>query len=262
MAKVTIVADAGHGGSDQGTSAGGLNEQAMNLATATLFKQRMEATYADVEVILTRTSDVNVALNARPAVANRLDGDPVFVSFHHNAAGSPTARGFEIYVYGDESWVMSKGEYAPNSFKLAKAMEPALSALCFALGLPYVGVKDGNFAVLRNCNRRAILFESFYASNPQDVAVATKPDFIERLVDGYVKAFGQALGLVEKAKPAPASPFSDVPVDAWYVDDLRFLAGAGIVKGDGNGNYRPNDTLTRAEASRLIRLVIDYVAKR
>jgi N-acetylmuramoyl-L-alanine amidase len=255
----TIVVDPGHGGSDPGTTAGGLVEKTMNLATALAFKAKMEATYGDVEVILTRTSDVDMSLAARPAVAYNMNRENViFVSFHHNSA-SASARGFEAYVYGAKSWVMSTGAYAPQTFAIVKKMEPALKSMCASLSLPYNGVKDGDFQVIRDARNHdtyAVLFESFYATNDAHAAIAKRGDFVDTLVNGYVDAFGQALGLVKKA---PASPFHDVPANAWYLDDLRFLHDAGIVNGDSNGNFRPNDSLTRAEAAHLLRLVIRYI---
>ena len=41
--------------------------------------------------------------------------------------------------------------------------------------------------------------------------------------------------------------FPDVPADAWYATAVNTLASLGMVSGDANGNYRPNDPITRAE---------------
>ena len=41
--------------------------------------------------------------------------------------------------------------------------------------------------------------------------------------------------------------FPDVPADAWYATAVNTLATLGMVSGDANGNYRPNDPVTRAE---------------
>lgn len=41
--------------------------------------------------------------------------------------------------------------------------------------------------------------------------------------------------------------FPDVPADAWYAAAVNTLASLGMVSGDENGNYRPNDPITRAE---------------
>ena len=41
--------------------------------------------------------------------------------------------------------------------------------------------------------------------------------------------------------------FPDVPANAWYATAVNTLASLGMVSGDANGNYRPNDPITRAE---------------
>ena len=41
--------------------------------------------------------------------------------------------------------------------------------------------------------------------------------------------------------------FPDVPADAWYATAVNTLASLGMVSGDENGNYRPDDPITRAE---------------
>lgn len=259
LPKHIVVADAGHGGGDTGTTAGGLIEKSLNLATALAFKAHMEANYEDVEVILTRSSDVDMSLKARPAIANRLGGNPVFVSFHHNSGGDNSEpRGFEAYVYGDRSWVVSTGKYDPTSFAFVKRMEPALQTMCNELGLQYRGLKDGDFQVIRDIpqGRVGVLFESFFATNPQDVEIAKRDDFADRLGAGYAAAFGLAMGLTPKAK---AEAFVDVPNDAWYADCVKFLADAGIVHGTPDGKFEPDRPISRAEAAKMARLVIRYI---
>ena len=41
--------------------------------------------------------------------------------------------------------------------------------------------------------------------------------------------------------------FPDVPADAWYATAVNTLASLGMVSGDADGNFRPNDPITRAE---------------
>lgn len=61
----------------------------------------------------------------------------------------------------------------------------------------------------------------------------------------------EALKIVSKARNLPSggsTPLpADVPLGAWYTEILRGAMDRGIVKGDGNGNFRPNDPITRAE---------------
>ena len=41
--------------------------------------------------------------------------------------------------------------------------------------------------------------------------------------------------------------FPDVPADAWYATAVNTLASLGMVTGDADGSFRPNDPITRAE---------------
>ncbi len=48
------------------------------------------------------------------------------------------------------------------------------------------------------------------------------------------------------------NPFPDVPNDADYVDAVTYLAGAGIITGDMDGNFNPDAEITRAEVAAMI----------
>ena len=48
------------------------------------------------------------------------------------------------------------------------------------------------------------------------------------------------------------NPFPDVPNDADYLEAVMYLAGAGIITGDGNGNFNPDAAITRAEVSAIV----------
>ena len=49
-----------------------------------------------------------------------------------------------------------------------------------------------------------------------------------------------------------ANPFTDVPADSWYTDAVVWAAENGIVSGFGDGTFRPNDALTRAQAAVML----------
>lgn len=51
--------------------------------------------------------------------------------------------------------------------------------------------------------------------------------------------------------------FSDVNPSDWFYKDVATLASLGIVKGDGNGTFRPDDTITRQEAAVMIAKAIN-----
>lgn len=47
-------------------------------------------------------------------------------------------------------------------------------------------------------------------------------------------------------------PFRDVDPKRYYDKYIGYAFKLGIVSGDGDGNFRPNDTITRAEAARMV----------
>lgn len=50
--------------------------------------------------------------------------------------------------------------------------------------------------------------------------------------------------------------FSDVPNNAWYFNALYSLTTDGIISGYPNGDFKPNNSLTRGEISKIIRKMI------
>lgn len=94
-----VVVDPGHGGVDLGAAAGATlieKDIALDLARRT----RTELRRSGFEVVLTRDSDVAVALRERAAIANRAEAD-LFLSIHLNWLDPTVAeRGIETYVLG------------------------------------------------------------------------------------------------------------------------------------------------------------------
>ena len=54
----------------------------------------------------------------------------------------------------------------------------------------------------------------------------------------------------DKAEPGDA--FSDVPSSAWYADAVAWALENGIIAGDGDGMFRPNEAISRQEMAVLI----------
>ncbi len=98
----TVVIDPGHGGKDTGTT--GTNRYKNNyekdivLAVTLKVEKIMRREMPDTKVILTRKTDVFIALNKRGEIANKADAD-LFISIHANAANNK-AKGSETYVLG------------------------------------------------------------------------------------------------------------------------------------------------------------------
>lgn len=48
------------------------------------------------------------------------------------------------------------------------------------------------------------------------------------------------------------APFKDVQADFWAADSIRWAISYGVIKGDVNGFFRPNDVITEAEFAEMI----------
>lgn len=53
--------------------------------------------------------------------------------------------------------------------------------------------------------------------------------------------------------------FPDVKENAWYAEAVKRASAEGIMIGDDQGNFRPMDALTRAEAATVICRMLDRI---
>jgi N-acetylmuramoyl-L-alanine amidase len=91
-----VVVDAGHGGKDTGAiGPRGVREKDLALAIAKKLAGRLKQ--LGFEVILTRSSDVFVALDERTRIANEAHAD-LFLSIHCNAARRRKLEGVETWT--------------------------------------------------------------------------------------------------------------------------------------------------------------------
>lgn len=154
-----IFIDAGHGGPDPGAVGNGVVEEDVNLDVARKLGGILEEAGYDVMLYRT-TQDENVLTNKAADLKNRANmandwGADYFISIHTNASASPSATGFEQYVY------QLGGE--------AEALADDIAAqFAGRLGSSDRGVFQQNFSVLRNSNMPAVLVELGYLSNPTE----------------------------------------------------------------------------------------------
>lgn len=157
LSEATIVIDAGHGGSDSGA------EYHRDSKTA----KYMEKTYtlqmanrvADelrlhgAHVIMTRDNDRYVGLKPRPALAESVHAD-AFISFHYDSSPERNqASGITTYYYHDGA-----------SKKLARCLSQQYSNL----PLTNKGIDFGDFLVIRDNTRPAVLCEMGYINTRKD----------------------------------------------------------------------------------------------
>ena len=95
----TLVIDPGHGGDKPGAIGKNCQEKDLTLSIAKKFGKLVKDNYPDVNVIFTRTTDVDVTLSDRAKIANRAKAD-LFVSIHINSHPTAVPTGMETYVMG------------------------------------------------------------------------------------------------------------------------------------------------------------------
>lgn len=90
-----IVIDAGHGGHDPGSLGRGIREAELVLDVA-LRLEKLLKEEGNIDVVMTRRTDVFVDLEERTRIANRHSAD-LFLSIHANSSRRRTAQGVETF---------------------------------------------------------------------------------------------------------------------------------------------------------------------
>ncbi|MCK8490079.1 N-acetylmuramoyl-L-alanine amidase family protein [Paenibacillus sp. MBLB2552] len=178
--KPIVVIDAGHGGSQPGAiSVTKKQEKEFTLGVA-LKVEALLRQEANLDVVMTRTTDVTMSLQDRVKVANDL-GASVFVSIHGNSIDPPSnPSGSETYYTRDES------------IPLANVMH---RHLVNATGLSDRGVRKSSLHVTRETKMPAVLLEVGYLSNKNDAGLMYTEEFQQRVAEGVAAGIKEYLGL-------------------------------------------------------------------
>lgn len=172
---LTIVVDAGHGGSEKGAiGCLGDKEKDINLKIALELKEMLSLMGANV--VMTRECDGNVSLNDRVNIARDNCAD-IFVSVHLNSIGDIPMnihknRGTSVYYYN------------PNSKNLAKSVETSVTNI---VGTRKDGVRTASFAVIRPTDYVGILVETAYMTNPLDSVMYRAEGFPYNVAKGIAE---------------------------------------------------------------------------
>ncbi|MCX5933066.1 MAG: N-acetylmuramoyl-L-alanine amidase [Cyanobacteria bacterium] len=150
-----VVIDPGHGGPDPGAvGIGGLRETDVVLDISLQVARLLQA--KGVQVILTRTSEIDVDLPPRVSLANSSRAD-AFLSIHANALSMarPDVNGIETF-------------YFQSSLSRALAAAVQSEVLAVSAGSPDRGVRTGRFFVIRRTVMPAALVETGFVTGDID----------------------------------------------------------------------------------------------
>ena len=224
-----IIIDAGHGGKDSG-ALGYFDaaEKDITLSLAIALKAQLAADYPKLRVYLTRSTDKFLRLEKRSDIANRHnEGNKfgMFVSIHCNSTLSPRVKGFEVYYLAQnpdnvqmrQLMLRENLRYEKSSYirKLTSQLMNAqiqresktLARHVFAgLGNRLDGmiksrkVKKADFAVLRGSLMPAILIETGYLTNRDDLKKLKSAEFRKAFTAGVSRGIGSFLSELAKAE--------------------------------------------------------------
>jgi N-acetylmuramoyl-L-alanine amidase len=183
---VKIVIDAGHGGKDPGAVANNLQEKDITLKISKYMQDYLQDNYSNVQIRLTRSTDIFIELSERANIANQFDAD-VFISNHVNAGGG---SGFESFIYTSPSRASRNLQNAVNAEALAVAET-------YGLGAHGNDKKRGNLAVVRETTMPAILTEIAFIDN-EDANLLKRDDFLRDMAAAYARGIAKFLGLNAK----------------------------------------------------------------
>jgi len=220
----SIVIDPGHGGTDPGCL-GRNGEQEKDLVLDVCLRlQKLLAAVKDLQVLLTRETDIFIPLENRTVTANQNQAD-LFISVHANSSLNPKRTGIETFYlnFSPDPAVMeiaarenatstktiSKMKtIVPKIFQNEKIFESrdladrVQRSLILHLSRFYgdvqsLGAKGGPFLVLIGGDMPSVLVEISHLSNAQEAARLKDETYRQRVAEGItqgIMAYMQSLG--------------------------------------------------------------------
>jgi N-acetylmuramoyl-L-alanine amidase len=167
-----IMIDPGHPPAGA-TGPTGLRESEANLAIALPLAERLRA--AGAEVLLTRTTHVEVGLAERTRMAVSADAE-LLVSVHNNAfgEGQNPFRAFHTTVY----------YFHPLSAELARLLDREIVTVT---GLRDLGARAENLALVRPTWMPSALTESVFMPIPEQENALRDAGFVARLAEAHAR---------------------------------------------------------------------------
>ncbi len=225
----TVVLDPGHGGTELGARGpSGTLEKNVVLAIARQLKAAIEARLG-IRVLLTRSADETVALDARAAFANNNKAD-LFISIHANASVRSSVTGAEVFYvtlgeYGNSArgnaaepgallptlgggqravdlilWEMAQAQHLNESARLARTIEGEMRQ---RIPMSPRAIQQAPFRVLVGANMPAVLVETGFITNPTEEKRLSSPEYQSQIVSALLASVVRYKATSERVGGAP-----------------------------------------------------------
>jgi N-acetylmuramoyl-L-alanine amidase len=156
--KVTVVIDAGHGGTDNGVENGNVTEKDLNLALAKRIKELNNN--SNLNIVLSRDVDQSLKVNQRPEIADNVHAD-LFLSLHSNGSPNNKKQGIEVFISAKNP------KFEKESTEVATLLLNNLSSVYLTDKEIKKREKHGVWVLDKN-NRPSIILENGYLTNEND----------------------------------------------------------------------------------------------
>lgn len=218
----TVILDAGHGKKDSG--AVGVTkkfEKDFNLSMVLKVNELLKKN-PEINVILTRSTDVFVELVDRAKIANKAGAD-VFLSIHANA-GEPPAKGSETLY--------------------TKDMDKPFATIIHKYLMSVTGLADRkcryqNLSVCRNTTMPAALIEPGFLTNQAEEELLFNEEFQNRLAVAMAQGICEYLGVKYGVRTTPAGTYpvdvllNDVPYEGLLIEGKSWVPAKLILNALG-----------------------------
>ncbi len=194
-----IVIDPGHGGPDQGVTAGGVCEAELAWDLARRLEGRMAAT--GMEALISRGPNTCPPDADRATFANEAGAD-LFLSLHTDANPSPTGQGIASFHFGT-----GNGTTSTVGEALAGLLQRELVA---RTGMVDCRSHPKTWDVLRLTKMPAVRLEIGYLTNAEDRQRLLDPGFRDVVAEGLLVAVKRLYLLGKDDQPTGTFTFGDL----------------------------------------------------
>jgi len=215
---------------DNAYAVGNANEQEQCRKVAVHLKEDLERCGFEVKAGLSGT------MYDRVAESNVWNAD-AHIPIHSNASNGKVA-GFRGFGYD------TTGE----GYRLAGAIMETLTPV-----MPRTS--DGLSAQpqlyeIKASNAPCAYLEIGFHNNPEEAQFII--DHTEEIAEAICKGICAHYGVAYVSVDEPTPSFDDVAPEKWYAQSIAYCVEHGIMQGDGNGKFRPEEPITRAEVAAVM----------
>lgn len=174
-----IVIDAGHGGTDPGTIPNGIKEKDINLSVA--LKLEKELKNLGYKVIMTRNTDVFIALQDRAKIANENKAD-IFISLHCNSIPNNTAiKGVQVLYCPAYESSLKTGDNYPFAEAIMEEFLKGTGAVNKGI------IRRPELYVLNKTSMPAVIVEMGFLTNPEEAIKLQDSSYQNIITQSIVK---------------------------------------------------------------------------